>query len=72
MRDVVEAERSADFKFERVGKFLPPRLQPGAPQLGPHVAAQTSFGGPLGCSANENGRQARTDKTVESEAAAAI
>jgi hypothetical protein len=67
MRDDVKAERLADFKFERGGKFLPPRLQPGAPQLSPNVAAQASFGGPLGGSANENGRQARPNKTVKSE-----
>ena len=47
MRDVVEAERLADFKFERVGKFLPPRLQPGAPQLARTSLLKPPFGGPL-------------------------
>ena len=67
MRDVIETERLADLKFEGVGKLLPPALQPGASQLGPHVAAQAPFGGTLCSSANENGRQALADKAVKSE-----
>ena len=66
-REGVERERLADLKLERVGEFLSPRFQPGAPQLSLHGPAQAPFGGPLRGSANENGRQALTGKAVKSE-----